>query len=150
MARAEFFDLHFGHSRWLRVAWRMVACLGLLAIFTASTHWAWKTGCAGLLVLIHLVADYRAGGARYSGTLRLFLDSTAVLRSRDGQETFAFQAGHAWVSRWISVVPLREPDNGARRYCLICASENRPDTYRRLMQWLRMRATTSEVQKMIC
>ncbi len=150
MARAEFLALRFGYSRWLKAVEFLVTVLGLLAIVSTPTHWGWKLGCACLLVLFHAGAGHRARSARYSGTLRLFRDSTALVRNRDGHETTAFRGSQAWVSRWVSVVPLFEPDGGMRHYCVICASENGPGEYRRLLQWLRMSASTDEIQKIIC
>ena len=49
------------------------------------------------------------------------------------------QAERSWSSRWISVLPLRELQNGRTRYGIFSASDNHPDEYRRLLLWLRLR-----------
>ena len=45
----------------------------------------------------------------------------------------------AWVSRWFCLFRLADPVTGRSHPCLVCASRNTPDSYRRLLVLLRMR-----------
>ena len=72
-------------------------------------------------------------------TLKLFVNGTAV-ESRGGEEVLLEQTGQAWVSSLFSVIHLREVDSGNRLSWLVCAANNHPDDYRRMLGYLRLAA----------
>lgn len=139
MTRAEALDLNFGSDRWLEALPFAIMILGWLSVLSTSSDWVWKGAFCILLMLITGMLRRAAHCPDQSGAIRLFSDGTAFLRTADGDEFHALQRDHAWVSRWLCVVPLDRLDNGKRHTCLICATLNRPAEYRRLLQWLRMR-----------
>jgi hypothetical protein len=148
VARADFLEIRFGISRWLKMAQAAGVSLGLLAILLTPANWKWKLGSILLLLLLAFVIQARSVHDSRFGTIRLFADGTALLRMVCGRKIKAVQGPHGWTSRWFSVLVLLEPDGVRKRHCVICASENRPDDYRQLLVQLRMR-TAPESQRMI-
>ena len=149
MTRADFLDIRFGASRWLKLAHLLLASLGLLAILITPANWAWKLGSIVLLLLVVFFVHAWSVHQDRSGVIKLNPDGTALLRTASGQEINAVQGPHAWVSRWICVLSLYEADNLAKHQCVICATENHPDEYRRLLKLLRMRTSPVAAQRMI-
>ena len=127
----------------------ILVSLGLLAILITAASWAWKFGSILLLILasisIHACLSTKAGLEQF-GCLR---DGTALLRTVSGQEINAILGRHSWVSRWVCVVALYVVDNNTKHHCVICAAENHPDEYRRLLKLLRMRTAPDEAHRMI-
>jgi hypothetical protein len=149
VAPADFVEVRFGHSYWLKVAQTLVASLGLLAILVTPANWKWKISGTLLLVLAACLVHARSEHKSRSGAIRLFADGRALLWMDSRPEINAAQGRHGWVSRWFSILTLQEAGNGRKHFCVICASENHPDEYRRLLKFLRMHTPPTEVQRMI-
>ena len=149
MARADFLDIRFGTSRWLQVAQLFLAALGLLALLIAPANWTWKLGAIVLLIMVSFFVHAWSVHQDRSGVIHLVPDGAALIHTASGQEVHAVLAPHNWVSRWICVLSLNEVENLAKRHCVICASENHPDEYRRLLKLLRMRTPPAAAQRMI-
>lgn len=149
MTRTEFLEVRFGHSRWLIVAESLISLLGLLAILATPANSIWKFCSILLLLLASLWLMAKSVHENRSGTIRLFSDGTALLRTASELEINAVQGPHGWVSRWLAVLALQEAENGMKHYCIICASENHPDEYRRLLKFLRMHSPPTEAHRMI-
>ena len=149
MARADFLDIRFGPSRWLKVAHLLLALLGLLAILAAPANWLGKLGSILLLILVSYLVYVWSVQHDRSGVIQLCLDGTAQLRTVSGREINAIQGPHGWVSRWICVLTLYEADSDVKHNCVICASENYPDEYRRLLKLMRMRTPPAAAHRVI-
>jgi hypothetical protein len=105
--------------------------LALAAVLLAPVQPAWKLAGITLLLLIRPSTPPR-------GRLLLFLDGGAVVETEQGHTFPAYRLDGGWVSRWFSVVPLREPTGGRVSRLLVCAAGNPGHEYRRLLQWLRL------------
>ena len=149
VVEADCLDVQFGISRWLQVAFLLLVSLGLLAILITAASWAWKFGSILLLILASISVHAWSVHHSQAGAIHLLSDGTALLRTVSGQEINAVQGRHSWVSRWICVVTLYVVDNNTKHHCVICASENHPDEYRRLLKLLRMRTAPDEAHRMI-
>lgn len=149
MTAPDFVEVRFGHSNGLRAAQALLASLGILAILISPANWIWKL--LSILLLILLACFVHAGSVHEdrSGAIRLHADGTAVLRTPCRREVNAVQGQHGWVSRWFSVLTLYETGIGGKYFCVVCATENHPDEYRRLLKFLRMRTPPAEVQRMV-
>lgn len=137
MIPADYVVVRSGGARWLEMTQGLVAFIAGLAILFTQSSWILKA-----FVLIALAATYLAGALkmrkdRSSGELRLFTDGTAI-HDRGSQRCVAVQGSPAWVSRWFCMIPLVKHSGTDIIYCMICASNNHPDNYRRLLIWLRM------------
>ena len=149
MAPADFLEVRFGHSYWLMLAQTLVASLGLLAILVTPANWKWKISGIIVLVLAAWFVHTKSDHSSRSGAIRLFADGRALLSMDSRPEINAVQGRHGWVSRWFSILTLLEASNGKKYFCVICASENHPDEYRRLLKFLRMHTPPTEVQRII-
>jgi len=92
-------------------------------------------------------ADFLVARKSQSGSISLLPDGTAHLMTLAGRKADARLKENNWITRWFCVLALFEPDRDRRYYCVICASENRPDEYRRLLKFLNMRTSTDDLQK---
>jgi len=140
-------ELNFGFSPWLRAFQWFVALLGAMAILLTPAGWIWKCAILFVLVIFATVA--------YTGTLRparcgrvtLFHDGIAQILISDGKVADVLLKENAWLCRWLCVLAMFEPDSGRHYYCVICASENSSDEYRRLLKFLNMRTSAASIQK---
>ena len=149
VVQADCLDVRFGISRRLQVAFLLLVSLGLLAILITPAGWAWKFGSILLLILASISVHTGSVHQSRAGAIHLLSDGAALLRTDSGQEINAIQGRHSWVSRWICVVTLYVVDNNTKHHCVICAAENLPDDYRRLLKLLRMRTAPEDAHRMI-
>ena len=149
MVEADCLDVRFGVSRRLQLAFLLLVSMGLLAILITAASWAWKLGSILLLILASISVHAWSVHQSRAGTIHLLADGGALLRTVSGQEIDAVHGRHSWVSRWFCVVTLYVVDDNTKHHCVICASENFPDEYRRLMKLLRMRTAPDEAHRMI-
>jgi len=147
--RSEYLEVRFGISYWLRAAQTALASLGVLAILASPANWKWKFVSVLLLTLFAAWVHLRSSHSGRSGTIRLFKDGTALLRIASMPHLNAVQGPNGWVCHWFCILTLKEADNGRKHHCVICASDNHPDEYRRLLKFLRMHSSPAEVQGMI-
>lgn len=124
-----------------------VALLGAVAILLTPAGWIWK--CAILFLLITSAALACAGAHKPTrhGRVTLFHDGMAQIFTLDGKAADVLLQENAWLCRWLCVLDLFEPDSGRHYYCIICASENSPCEYRRLLKFLNMRTSSASIHK---
>jgi hypothetical protein len=139
--------LRFGLSSGLRVIQFVAASLGAVAIMAAPAALGWKFGAWSALVFVTLWAQAASTRKSHSGSLELLQDGTMHMRFHDGKKSLALLKENAWAIRWFSVLTLFEQDSGRHYHCVVCASENAPNQYRRLLQYLNMRIPTANLQK---
>ena len=143
MTTPEYIDLRCGSSRWLMLAHTVVTVLAGLGILFTDSAWSWKALAIAALLVTHVFTSRRMKKNGVPGSLRLFNDGAATLEYA-GRETLILQSSHAWVSRWICVLPLRSLPGADIIYCMVLASNNHPDNYRQLLACLRMRSAPGQ------
>jgi len=139
MSAPDCIDVRAGPAPWLAVAHLVVPALGVIAVLFSNIARQWAVALCGLIVLVGAAGFRRLARQSPTGRLRLYLDGTATLLGACG-EVRAIQDPGAWVTRWICVLPLVPLDSDRLLRCVVCRSLNRPDSYRRLMAWLRLRS----------
>jgi hypothetical protein len=136
-AAPESLTVRTGQAAWLRHAFPALAAIACLGLLTAPTTIALK-----VLALAALLAFYRIGRRAWRravriGRLQIYRDGPGLLL-RNGEEQRVETAGPAWITPWICVIPLKTVPGAAMIRCMVCASENRPENFRRLRVWLRL------------
>jgi hypothetical protein len=139
--------LQFGSGRLLKALPLALSLIGVIAILISPTGWAWKIAVLAALAGTIICVGVQCRGQYQSGTMALFSDGTARLKSADSQQLRANLLENAWTSQWFCVVALIEPDSSRHYYCVVCASENVSDEYRRLLRFLHMRTSSPEIHK---
>lgn len=143
MSPSDYIDLRCGSSRGLRLAHIAVTLLAGLGIVITHSAWSWKILTLLALLATYLFTSLKMKKNEVPGSLRLFSDGAATLEYAD-RETLILQSSHAWVSRWICVLPLRSRPGADIIYCMILASNNHSDNYRQLLACLRMRSAPGQ------
>jgi hypothetical protein len=139
--------LRFGTSRLLKALPLAISVIGVIAILISPAGWAWKISVLAALAGTIICVNVQSRGHYESGTIALFSDGTARLKSADSQQLRANLLENAWTSQWFCVVALIEPESSRHYYCVVCASENVSDEYRRLLRFLHMRTSSPEIHK---
>ena len=114
-----------------------VAVLAVAGIATSASPWPWKAGALFFLGTASWFSFRSTPEYWSSGAVTLHLDGTAV-ESRGREVVLLEYTGHAWVSSLFSVIHFLECDNGRKRSRLVCAANNHPDDYRRMLGYLRL------------
>jgi len=104
----------------------------------APASLGWKLGAWSALAFVSRRAQVASPMKSQSGWFELRRDGTARMRFLDGTKSRAVLKENAWSVSWFSVLALFEPASGRHYYCVVCASENAPNDYRRLMQHLKL------------
>ena len=117
----------------------MVSLLGLLGILAAAAPIAWTAAAVIALTAVHAGTARRMNHPANRGRLALFADGRAVLLTAAGPVA-AMQSEGRWMCRWFCVLPLERRDGERSLRVIVCRSLNAPDTYRRLLQHLRLGA----------
>jgi hypothetical protein len=125
----------------------VAAILGAVAILVSPADLVWKLGAWSALVFATWRVHAASFGNSRSGWLELLPDGTVQMNFHDGTQSRAVLMETAWTIRWFSVLALFEPDSGRHYHCVVCASENSPDEYRRLLCHLHMRSSAANLQK---
>lgn len=149
MARADYLELDFGASGWMKRAHGGLVLLCILAIVIAPASWTWKISVGSVLAVIYLLACRVTKSSENSGVVRIFKDNTAMLSTASERRVFATLAARHWISPWFCSVAIHLAKGGSRRFLIVCATANDPDEYRRLLKFLRMSPQTAETEKMI-
>ena len=139
MSMPRRIELRFGVAPWLRSAQRLAFLLAILALGLSPAAWPWRIAALVALAIAWCFEERRATRRDQAGQLVLFADGRLRL-DRDGAEQYGLAMAAAWVSRWFCVLRWADNEEGRTRTCLICASENHPDDYRRLLTCLRLGA----------
>jgi hypothetical protein len=149
MARADYLELNFGASRWMRRAHVILLLLCILAILIAPASWIWKISAWSILAVFYGMAYRVTASAAHSGVVRVFQDNTAMLSMISERRVFATLSARHWVSPWFCSVAIHLAKGGSKQFLIVCATANDPDEYRRLLKYLKMRPQASETEKMI-
>jgi len=131
-------DLQVGESGWLRSARIILFILALLQLLVANTPPVWKLITILSLLLVFVLISLKIHQLAHIQLLRLQRNGMVTLVRRDGQEIPAVLEGEAWVSTWVSVLPVGRFDRWPRQQLLVCRSKNHLDHYRHLMMFLRL------------
>ena len=143
MHRAETIELSFGPARWFSAASGALFALGILAILGSPANGFWKLAFIAMLAVVALLAFAYTANSHRAGIVRIHYDYSADIHTAHGTDGHANVGAHSWVSRWVSVLVLVDEHSTTRMECLIFASQNPPDAYRRLLAAVRMRSATS-------
>ena len=149
MARADYLELEFGQSRWMKRAINILLLLCILALLISPSPWVWKISACTLLALVHLLANRLAASPVNTGVVRIFQDNTAMLSTASERRLFATLAARHWVSPWFCSIAVHLARGGRKRFLIVCAAGNDADEYRRLLKYLRMRPPASDQERMI-
>lgn len=149
MARADYLELDFGQSRWMKRAINVLLLLCTLALLISPSPWVWKISALSLLAVTHLMAQRLAASPLNTGVVRIFQDNTAMLSTASERRLFATLAERHWVSPWLCSIAVHTARGGRKRFLIVCATENDADEYRRLLRHLRMRRPASDRERMI-
>lgn len=136
----ERIQLTFGSPDWLAFSRLSVAVIAALNILFSSIGPSWKLLLLAALVLVSWSCAHRKG-LRPGWNMRS--DGTVW---HDGQEGSRHRLidGSAWLTPWLSVFRIRDPDSGKVRTCVVSAALNHDDDYRRMRVFLRMRSERKE------
>ncbi len=149
MAAVRTLDLNFGLSNRFLVLQIGVAALGAAAILASPASWAWKSGLLFVLLISAIALHMVSAGPGQSGAICLQPEGDGRMRCRDGREIDVIFSTSAWVTRWLCVLTVFERDPYRQYHCVICASENDANQYRRLLGYLRLRVSSATVHKAI-
>jgi hypothetical protein len=141
--RAETIELSFGPARWFPAANGVLFALGILAILVSPANGPWKLAFIAMLTVVTLLAVIHTFNSHRAGIVRIHYDYSVDIYTKRGTKGRAYAGAHCWVSRWFSVLTLVDEHSNSRLECLIFASNNSPDAYRRLLAAMRMRSATS-------
>jgi len=130
---AESLVLRSGFAPWLRRAPVVLAVAAGITLVASTTHPAWAaTAIVGLLGTLRYTW-LRSDPAVCRGRLHLADDGSGVLFTAEGSRPVRQQGG-GWISGCLCVLPLRDLESHKRLNCIVCATLNRADTYRRLLR----------------
>lgn len=129
-------ELVCGAPPWLPgLQWLLLMFAVLCLLFSPST-WPWIAFSVSVLLAIHLTGLAYLRRVQPPGILQLHADGGLRLQS-GAQKLDGELLRSAWVSRYLCVVRWK-PLSAPSRPCLVCASENHQDNYRRLLVHLRL------------
>jgi hypothetical protein len=149
VARADYLELDFGQSRWMKRATNGFLLLCIIAILISPAPWVWKISSWSLLAVTYALAHWVTTSSLNAGVVRIFQDNTAMLSTASERRLFATLAARQWVSPWFCSVAVYLAKGGQKRFLIVCAAANDADEYRRLLKFLRMRSPASDEEKMI-
>ena len=129
-------ELVCGAPHWFPGLQWMLVLFAALCLLFAPSPWPWIAISISLLLAVHLAGLAYLRRAQAPGTIHLHLDGSFRLQS-DAPALAGHQLPSAWITRYLCVVRWK-PLSARSRPCLVCASENHPDNYRRLLVYLRL------------
>lgn len=129
-------ELEAGASPWLRHLQLLTCCLAAISLLAVSTPWQWKLSALLVLSFVHFYSSRHT--ARYHAPSDLLLRLDGSMRERQGALEFNGTLDGAWVSRWLCLIHWTAIEKGRQRHSLVCASNNRPENFRRLRVYLRL------------
>ena len=139
----EGIDVRTGASGWMRLVHISIFLMTMIALIASNAALPAKILAIGALLLAFGMIARGLARLHAPGRLRVFADGVGwVSDNRTGQqaEKQIRVLDHAWASRWFCMVPCRRLESGNRRDVMVCASDNDPDDYRRLLTALRTRS----------
>jgi len=143
LTQSNIIEVRAGEGGWLKTARIMLFALALLQLLLVSTSLAWKAIAIPGILLIFALTSWKVHQLAGIQLLRLNRNGIVTLVQRNGHEIPAVLEGEAWVSAWVSVLPVGRFDRWPRQQILVCRSNNRPDDYRHLLSCLRLGTVAS-------
>jgi hypothetical protein len=134
----SFLVLQAGEDGRFKAAWLILTVTAYLLLLAANTSWGWKLAALVSLSLTFAVTRWQARRANDIRLVRLYSNGTVTLVLESNIEIPGVLAGQAWISPWISVLPVGRFDRWKRQRLLICHSRNHPADYRRMLKILRL------------
>lgn len=139
MIVVERLSLQTGSGALLESCHPALATLAAVALLSTPAAWPWKLSALVLLALTYLLSRRRMQLNGPGFHLTLFSDGTAVAAGQGQSErALTWPTATAWASRRLCILPVSEGTDADIIYCVILASKNNPDDYRRLLSWLRL------------
>jgi len=133
----ERLDLVCGATpRLFRLQW-VLFVIAAVCLLASASSWPWTAAALSALVAVHLSARACLASKQPHGRLVLRDDGNLELE-RNGASTPGTLLQRAWISRWLCVITWENLETGTRHPCLVCASRNTADEFRRLLVRLRL------------
>ena len=129
-------ELRSGACFWLARLQRLITFAAAILLLALTTPWPWKLGALAALSVAHALAVRHNRRHHSSSALQLQVDGT--LRQKQPGIELDGIVESAWVSRWLCVIHWTATGERFQRHNLICASNNRPEDFRRLLVLLRL------------
>jgi hypothetical protein len=129
-------ELRGGACGWLAQLQWVVATVAAILLLTLSTPWHWKLATWAALSFVYGFLLRHNTQRHPPSRLLMRLDGTLLLLNA-GVELDGVVEG-AWVSRWLCVIHWTATGDNRRQHSLVCASDNTPDDFRRLLVLLRL------------
>lgn len=130
-------ELRIGVGMDLRVGQLVLFVAACVALIGSGAHPIWISAALITLFGVHVGTLWWARRPEANGVLRLHENGSATFDTKAGR-LHAEQSSGGWISHWLCVVPLVEVGSGQVVRCVVCRSLNQPDSYRRLLVWLRL------------
>ncbi len=121
---------------WLGRLQLLLTSAAAILLLTISTPWPWKLGTLAALFFVHGFL-LRHNARRHAPSSLLMRVDGALLQESAGIGLDGLVDG-AWVSRWLCVIHWTATGDSRRQHSLVCASNNRPEDFRRLLVLLRL------------
>ena len=147
MQATDGIDVYTGASHWMRLVHILIFFMTLIALIASNAALPAKILAIGALLIVSGMITRRLARLHAPGRLRLFSDGVGWMSDSQADKQADKQItllDHAWASRWFCMVPCWQLDSGKRRDVMVCASDNDPDDYRRLLTALRSRSRDEE------
>lgn len=130
-------ELRIGAGTDLKVGQVALVVAAGFALIRSGAHPVWISAALITLIGVHLGTLWWAWRHAANGILRLHENGSATFDTAAGR-LHAEQSSGGWTSHWVCVVPVVEVGSGQVVRCVVCRSLNQPDSYRRLLVWLRL------------
>ena len=130
-------ELRVGVGMDLKLAQIALGVAGCVALIGSGAELVWTAAALIALAVVQVGTLWWAQRPEANGILRLHQNGSATFDTTAGRLQ-AEQSGRGWISHRVCVVPVVEVGSGQVVRCVVCRSQNQPDTYRRLLVWLRL------------
>lgn len=122
----------------MRLAHILIFLMSIISLTASNSALPVKILAVGALLFAFGMIARRLAKSHPPGRLRLFADGVGWVSDTQTDKQVRI-LDNAWVSRWFCLVPCRQLSSGKRQDIVVCASDNDPDDYRRLLTELRSR-----------
>lgn len=144
MAQNKLLEVCVGGAHWLSAGHVLLTMAGLLAILVSPADWKFRLFSVCVLITASILLHRKTVRTEIRGRALLYTDGSVLLVRSTGQISHAIAGEHAWVSRWISVMPVLENPGGRKLHCLVCRCNHHRADYRRFLTFLRMRTAANQ------
>lgn len=138
MVRNSHIELQVGETAWPKRLRLIILLIALLSLILAHTAPVFRLLAIAALILTAAFVYLRMNQRENIRALRLYHDGAVTLLSRSDVEAPGVLESGAWTTRWFSILPIGRFDRWPRQHLLISRSNNHPDNYRHMLQYLRL------------